>query len=398
MFPSLRPRAFYGAFDRFPSRKGAAVHIDRFARALFSHFEGRGLLYVLGGEGLPAYQREDQVEIVRFSRPVPNFLARVLGYQARLAALLDAAEAGGSLEICHFRDPWTGVPVLARSRGYACVYEVNGLPSIELPLTYPALDAGTLDKIRADERRCWTEADLVVVPAVTVRDMLLRLGCDGEKIAVVPNGADLREGPPPARPVDAPRSYLLYFGALQPWQGMATLLRAFARLADFPDLHLVVCASHASRELVAQQRFATRLGVADRMIWRVALEEAELASWRAHALASVAPLTECARNVLQGCAPLKVLESMAEGVPVVASDLASVREIITDGHDGRLVPADRPADLARALRLLVEYPDERARLGGAARHTIGRRFRWEDSLVQLRQLYDGILQKRRMAC
>ena len=118
---SLRPRAFYGAFDRFPSRKGAAVHIDRFARALFAHREGGGLLYVLGGEGLPAYQREGSVEIVRFSRSVPNFLARVLGYRARLASLLDEADAGGGLEICHFRNPWTGIPVLARPHGYACV-------------------------------------------------------------------------------------------------------------------------------------------------------------------------------------------------------------------------------------------------------------------------------------
>jgi len=244
---SLRPRAFYGAFDRFPSRKGAAIHIDRFARALFAHRDGSGLLYVLGGQGLPAYQREGDVEIVRFSRTVPNFLERVLAYRGRLAALLDEADAGGSLEICHFRDPWTGLPVVDRPHGYACVYEVNGLPSVELPLTYPALDDETLAKVRADERRCWTEADLVVVPALALRDTLVRLGCPPEKIAVVPNGADVNEGPPPARPEDAPASYLLYFGALQPWQGVGTLLRAFARLADFPDLHLVVCASQDGR-------------------------------------------------------------------------------------------------------------------------------------------------------
>src|SRR4051812_45276380 len=154
---SLRPRAFYGAFDRFPSHKGAAVHIDRFARALFAHLGGGGLLYVLGGEGLPPYQREGNVEIVRFSRSVPNFLGRVLGYRGRLAALLDEADADRSLEICHFRDPWTGIPVLERPHGYACVYEVNGLPSIELPLSYPAVDEQTLAKVRADERRCWTE-------------------------------------------------------------------------------------------------------------------------------------------------------------------------------------------------------------------------------------------------
>jgi len=134
--------------------------------------------------------------------------------------------------------------------------------------------------------------------------MLTRLGCPAEKIAVVPNGADVREGPPPPRPPDAPPAYLLYFGALERRQGVDVALRAFARLADFPDLHFVICASHRSRERPRLERLATK-----RVRWFVALEEPDLAAWRAHAVASVAPLTECARNVMQGCAPLKILES-----------------------------------------------------------------------------------------
>ena len=39
----------------------------------------------------------------------------------------------GALRIAHFRDPWSGVPLLAREHRYASVYEVNALPSIELP-------------------------------------------------------------------------------------------------------------------------------------------------------------------------------------------------------------------------------------------------------------------------
>ena len=67
MIPARSHRALYAAFDRFPSRKGSAVHIDRFARALFEQ-AGGGLLYVLGGDDLPAYQREGPVEIVRYMR------------------------------------------------------------------------------------------------------------------------------------------------------------------------------------------------------------------------------------------------------------------------------------------------------------------------------------------
>ena len=60
-----KPPALYSAFDLFPSRKGAAIHINKFARALFEEMNG-GVLYVLGNEKLPAYQIEENVEIVRF--------------------------------------------------------------------------------------------------------------------------------------------------------------------------------------------------------------------------------------------------------------------------------------------------------------------------------------------
>ncbi len=381
------------------------MHIERFARALFAHARG-GLLYVLGGDGLPAYQREssdgsidrDDVEIVRFSRTIPNYLERAMAYSARLSALLD--QRGGALEICHFRDPWSGIPIVSRPHPYACVYEVNGLPSIELPFAYPGIDPATLLKIRADEQRCWKAADVVVVPAETIARNLVHLGCEAQKIVVLPNGADV-DGPFTAervRPAGAPERYVLYFGAMQPWQGIDTLLRAFTRLADFADLRLVLCASHRSRQARRYERLAERLLIADRIVWQFALSEPALAPWRSFALASAAPLRECARNLEQGCAPLKILESMAAGVPVVASDLPAVRELITDGVDGRLVAPDRPADLARALRLLIDYPDERARLGQAARRRIEQDFTWQCSLAKLEQLYRRLSAPQRIAC
>ena len=55
-------RALYAAFDRFPSRKGAAIHIDRFARTLFDTFDG-GVLAVLGGATLSAHQVDGECEI-----------------------------------------------------------------------------------------------------------------------------------------------------------------------------------------------------------------------------------------------------------------------------------------------------------------------------------------------
>lgn len=382
----LRHRALYAAFDRFPSPKGAGIHIARMAGNLFDTLGG-GLLYVLGGDHLPVYQREGNVEILRYPRPVPNFLVRALGYGRRLSTLLGAQH--DSLELCHFRDPWSGVPIVAhRNRRYRTVYEVNGLPSIELPYAYERLAPRTLAKVRAMEEFCWSEADAVVTPSHTMRENLAALGIPRNKITVVPNGADLPGAVP--RPPEAPARYLIYFGALQKWQGVDVLLRAFARLADLDDLHLVICASTPPDETRPHRVLADRLEIAGRVLWLSQLSEEDLAPWRAHALLSVAPLTECSRNLEQGCCPLKILESMASGVPVVASDLPATREIITDGVDGRLVRPDRPSELARVIRVLLEYPDQLRAMSTNARRKIAQQFTWRDAMTRMTDLYATI--------
>jgi glycosyltransferase involved in cell wall biosynthesis len=121
------------------------------------------------------------------------------------------------------------------------------------------------------------------------------------------------------------------------------------------------------------------------MVWRWALPSAELSAWVQHALCSVAPLKECARNVWQGCAPLKILESMAAAVPVIASNLSPVRELMQDGVEGRLIAPDRPAELSRAIRVLHAYP-ARA-MGERGRARVHDELTWEHALARLRAVY-----------
>lgn len=377
-------RSLYAAFDRFPSRKGAAIHIDRFARTLFDACGG-GTLFVLGGPGLPLHQIEGSVEIRRFAEDVPNFLDRAL----RFGAWLRHHVEGMDVRIAHFRDPWSGAPLVLRPHAYRTVYEVNALPSIELPSLFPDLGPKTLEKIRRMELDCCAEADLIVTPSRTTAALLERLGVEGAKIEVIPNGADLDL--PAPRPDDAPQRYILYFGAAQSWQGVDTLLRAFARLQDFDDLRLVLCASRDSSAWRAHARLAERLGISGRIVWQYELEEPELARWRQHALVSVAPLTDCERNVVQGCAPLKIVESMASGAAVVASDVPPVRELIRDRENGWLVHPERPAELARAIRILLEHPERARTLGEHARRTVEERFTWERSTEALRRAYGDLM-------
>ena len=382
-------RALYAAFDRFPSSKGAATHIARMATGLFDH-AGGGALLVLGSEALPIYQSEGAVEIARLRAIQPALIDRINTYQRFVYK--ETRKQAATLEIAHFRDPWGGIPVLQalEDANSSCriVYEINGLPSIEWPERYDGVARSTVARLRTEERRCWDRADAIVVPSASIAANLMRLGAPTERITVIPNGADLPSAPVPPRPIASP--YFLYFGAIQPWQGLPGLIKAFARLADFPEVKLVICASAPVQACGWIAELAERSGIAQRVIWRHELDRAALQPWITHAIASVAPLTQCARNIDQGCCPLKVLESMAHGIPVVASDLPAVREIIETDLEGVLVPPDRPADLARALRLLLDYPERAMVLGRAARQRIVRSLTWDHAASALRRLYQNL--------
>ncbi len=325
-------KALYAAFDVYPSAKGAATHIYHNAQTLFD-WKGGGWLSVVGSEKLDDYQQEGLVEITRFSEQIPNYLIRAQAYSQYLYDLLETQPA---LEICHFRDHWSGVPILTqrdkRKQAYKTVYEINGLPSIELPFRYPNLSKRTLNKIRSLEQFCYQNADYIITPSQVIKNNLVNLGLSSDKITVITNGADIPESF--EKPAEAPESgrYIIYFGALQSWQGFDVLLKAMGYLADYEALKLVICASTKQKRTRFYHKIIEKMGLSDRVIWQYQLPKRALYSWVHYAEFSVAPLKACTRNLEQGCCPLKILESMAIGTPVVASDLPVVREIIQNNQ------------------------------------------------------------------
>jgi glycosyltransferase involved in cell wall biosynthesis len=263
------------------------------------------------------------------------------------------------------------------------------LTSIELPFAYQNVSPQTIKKLSAQEKFCMENCDHIVTPSQVIREKILSCGIDENKITVIPNGAVIPEKS--SKPAEAPARYIIYFGAVQAWQGVDVLLKAFARLADLSDLYLVICSSNHSRRSKLLQKLAKKLGVEERIIWHYGLNETELTPWLQHAEISIAPLTECSRNIEQGCSPLKILESMAAGVPIIASDLPAVREIMKDRLHGRLINPDRPGELARTIRVLLQYPAVLKKMGNTGQQEIRQSFLWEKSLNQLRGVYQDML-------
>ena len=360
------------AFDPYPSFKGSAIHIQKVVETL-EEAVGPTLLITLPGFD-PVGDHHVQLEL-----PTGNYLERGRAFAEQARQLFDQHR---HIRLGHFRDLWGGLAVLDHPH-ITPVFEVNGFPSIELPYRYGAMASDTVTKLEQLEALCLRQAELIVTPSHTNRTEILNRGVDAQKVAVIPNGAEI----PPAfpRPEGLPDRYVVYFGAFQPWQGLDVLLRSM-RYLD-PSIQVVICSSHAENRSKYLKKFAARQGVTDRLTLLHQLEKDELFAVVQHAVCTVAPLTESRRNIVQGCSPLKIFESMACGVPVVASDLPVTREIITPGQNGTLVRPNRPAALARAISRLAADRTLARQMGEAARETIRSQFAWPALQQQLLNHY-----------
>lgn len=159
--------------------------------------------------------------------------------------------------------------------------------------------------------------------------------------------------PLPARgPLGPARGIVGVVARLDPAKGVDVLVRAVARL---PDVELQVAGE--GRERAALLALAVELGVTDRV--RLLGQISEVPTF----LAEIDVLAIPSRS--EGL-PLALLEAMHVGTPVVATDVGSIPDAVTDGETGLLVPAGDPAALADAIGALLGNLNLRRRLAAAA--------------------------------
>ena len=318
-----------------------------------------------------------------FQLPFYPFLKRAMAYSEWVEGQLKHQTA---LRVGHFRDVWGGIPIVQQEHIFS-IFEVNGLPSIELPNRYPHIALRTLKKVYAMEQQCLEKAQLILCPSETIKKHLITRAVLPEKIHVLPNGADEPNRYP--KPTDLPEQYAVYFGALQPWQGVDVLLKAMQYLQDKPALKLVICASHKPKHARPYRKLAEKLVLENQLIWKHQLNKNELHAVVQHAFCSLAPLSECSRNIEQGCSPLKIFESMACKTPIVATDLPVIREILNDA-EAKFCRPDRPAELARCIRLLSDYPQVGVQLADNAYQKFKQNYQWQAIDHRLLEFYDNL--------
>lgn len=209
---------------------------------------------------------------------------------------------------------------------------------------------------------------------------------------IIPNGIDFeRFANPNLQPIERfndGRPNILFVGRLDKRKGFRHLIRAFPHIKrEIPDARLIVVGAFDDKDKAPFIRYA-----------------------RTHRLRSIHFVGYVSRELLPRyyrtahlfCAPstgfesfgIVLLEAMAAGLPIVASDIAGYRQVLTDGKEGRLVPPEDPEAIARAAFELLSKPDLRRQMAAQGRVTAAQ-YDWVHIADQVLAYYQDLFLLRR---
>jgi glycosyltransferase involved in cell wall biosynthesis len=207
-------------------------------------------------------------------------------------------------------------------------------------------------------------------------DAAATVAAAGVRPRLLPHGVDLdtfRSTPPRSPTTTSAPVELLAVGRFVEKKGFATLLSAVSKIER--DVHLRLVGDGALRvELVARAR---QLGVDQKVTFEPRRAHDALPACYANAELVVVPSVVDAAGDRDGL-PNVVLEAMASGRPIVASDVGAIATGVCDGVTGRLVPPGDADALAAAITELVDRPELRRSFGARARSVAEARFALAD--------------------
>lgn len=329
--------------------------------------------------GVTDWARVEQVDDVtyhRFNLPgVRQYSGIPLDERLRqnAAMLLDLAERVEPGLIVAATPHLNGMLALALRKAIEVpvFYDVRGFPE----MTWAVQPGGSESEVyrlrRAAETRCASEADGVIVPSETMRAELVRRGVDAGLVSIVPQVVDLDVYAPRARSEELARAYGIRarfvagcVSSLQHYEGVDVLLRAVALVrGEGLDIGALVVGDGPARSPL--EALAAELEITDAVAFAGRVDRADAPDH--YALLDAFALPRRDLEVCRAVTPLKPFEALAMGVPVIASDLPALAEVVSESGGGRLVPPGSPQALAGALTELAGDPGMREALGMSGR-------------------------------
>jgi glycosyltransferase involved in cell wall biosynthesis len=270
----------------------------------------------------------------------------------------------------------------AKKRGSHTIFNVHGIIPLEHILesvSYPMLISY---KALLNVLQACRAADIVVVNSEYMRDnVAFWYKANRDKIVVIPNGVNLKkfsgfedkltlEGDPA----------ILYLGRLSTIKGVDVLVKAIARLqSELPNmkLHLVGSGYMSAFQLLVKEKKIEKFAVFHGKVAHSIIQQ-----YYRSADICVCP------SIHEGFG-LVTIEAMASGIPLIASNIRSFREIISNGKNGMLFEPGNDEALAKIILALYKDSDLRKKISEAALKSAAK-YDWENIAERYIALYKGL--------
>lgn len=211
---------------------------------------------------------------------------------------------------------------------------------------------------------------------------------------IIPNGIDLNRFGPGATATNTTLSphpnkkiTVLFVGRLDKRKGFLTLLQSFIKLKpQYPQLKLQVVGPFEAKDCQSFLKVVRVHDVTDiEFVGYVSPERLPSFYHQADIF--------CAPSIGFESFGIVLLEAMAAGLPIVASNIAGYRDLVTNGREGLLVPPKQPEPLAQSLSQLLDHPDLRQKMGHFGRLKAGR-YSWDYIVDRTLDVYRDTIQHK----
>lgn len=226
-------------------------------------------------------------------------------------------------------------------------------------------------------------ADGVVTVSTVLRDRAIACGCRADRVLYLPTGADAQRIHPTDKSVERGRRGVPQERKLVGFIGHSQhdLRLVMQELTRLPDVHLMVVGP--KKPEIGEM--ARTFGLVER-VWNTGfVDEADVSSYLGCADVLVLPLAATDAN--RGRLPIKLLDYMCAGRPVVTNPVGDMEGIVAD-HGFGLVTA--PEDMADAFERLLSDPRRCVEMGARARKTAESAFHWDPLITKLEAFYHAV--------
>ncbi len=339
------------------------------------------------------------------SQPARKTGLRELGMMHALKNTIERAVREFRPDVIHAASPvLVGLPALrvARKHKLPFVYEVRDLwENASVDRGKWEYDSLPYRGARALETILFKKSDAIIAICDALRaEIAPRIGKNTE-LHVVPNGVEssLFVSRPPVQSVLEQwnlhdKTLLGYIGAFQPYEGLETLIAAMPAIAkDIPNAHLMITGGGNAleaelHELVRSKNLSNLITFTGRVPHEVVQDM--------YSVVDLMVYPRISTRTTELTTPLKPLEAMALGIPVMLSSTQAMRELVRTGDTGYAFPPGDADKLAESAIEALKNPEERKRRAKNARRYVEEERHWPSIVADYQAIYaDAIAKNRR---